>query len=353
MSKYLIPAVCAMALLFGACRREEKPQGNDYRVIEGKTMGTYWRVTYTDSLLRNFQQDIDQLLVDINMDISTYIDSSTVSRFNLATDTIHLDENRNRHFLSNFNMGREAFEESGGSFDLTIMPLVNYWGFGYTSKKPVTAVDSLVIDSLMQFVGMDKVSLHKQPDGVWVLTKTLPGVQLDFGGTGQGYGVDAISELLEGRGISHYLVDIGGEQRSSGQSPRGDDWRVGINVPKEDSGERDIQVAVPLRRQAVSTSGNYRNYYEVKGVKYSHTIQPHTGYPERNTLLSASVFSATCLKADAYATAFMVLGLDKAYELAERLPDIEAYFIFSNPQGDMQVRYTDGLREWMQQTEVK
>lgn len=345
--------VCLTGCIAGACRRESTPQDTDYRVIEGKTMGTYWRVTYSDSLLRNFQQDVDLLLLDINLDISTYIDTAVVSRFNKSADTIQLDTVRNRHFLANFQMAQTAYESSGGSFDPTVMPLVNYWGFGYTPKKPVTAVDSLVIDSLMQYVGMDKLELRQQPSGLWVLSKKIPGVQLDFGGTGQGYGVDAISELLEKRGITNYLVDIGGEQRSKGVSPRGDDWRVGINIPREDAGEREIQVAVPLRKLSVSTSGNYRNFYEVNGVKYSHTIQPHTGFPERNTLLSASVFSPSCLTADAYATTFMVLGLDKAHELADRLPYVEAYFIFSDDKGEMKVRYTDGLREWLLNTELQ
>ena len=344
--KALIPCFVAVfaVVLLGACGRTEKSAATTYMVIEGKTMGTYWRATYADSLGRDFQQDINSLLEAVNQDISTYIKTSTISRFNNATDTIHLDEQKNIHFLNNFRMARQVFNNSGGAFDATIMPLVNYWGFGYTGKKPITAVDSIAIDSLIRLVDMNKVRiLEGSRPGEWVLRKAMPGVQLDFGGTGQGYGVDVIAGFLASKGIRNYLSDIGGEQRTMGRSPRGDDWRIGINVPREGAAENEIQTAIPLVNRAISTSGNYRNFYEVNGVKYSHTINTKTGFPERNTLLSASVFAPDCLTADAYATAFMALGIDKAFQLASELPDVEGYFIFSKSDGSIDVRYTEGL----------
>lgn len=337
--------ISVLAIGMAACQGEKKPgAAKAYTVEEGKTMGTYWRVTYDDSLGRAFQQPIEVLLDAVNLDISTYIENSTVSRFNRAADTIVLDEKNNEHFFRNFRMAQEAFQSSQGAFDITIMPLVNYWGFGYTGKKEVTAVDSTAIDSLIHLVGMKNVTLTAESGGKWVLRKSRPEVQLDFGGTGQGYGVDVISELLDKAGLTNYLVDVGGEQRSKGVSPRGDDWRIGINVPREGAAEDEIQTAIPLHNWSVSTSGNYRNFYEVNGVKYSHTINTKTGFPERNTLLSASVFATQCLHADAYATTFMALGVDKAFDLATQLPGIEAYFIYSRPDGQMAVRYTDGLK---------
>lgn len=317
-----------------------------YLTIEGPTMGTAYRVTYADSVSRNLQPAIEELLAQINGEVSTYIDSSTISRFNQSDWGIDLgyavetaeQPSRNAHFLSNFQAAQDVFNASGGAFDPTVMPLVNYWGFGYTEKRAVTGGDSLAVDSLTQLVGFDLLRLEND-----TLFKTKPGVQLDFSAIAKGYAVDALGELLEGNGINHYLVDIGGEIRARGVNPKGLPWRIGINIPEENVALNAIQTAVPVRDQSIATSGNYRNFYEVDGVKYSHTISPFTGFPERNTLLSASVFSRECMVADAYATAFMVLGVEAAWELANRLPGIEAYFIYSLEDGLMSVRYTDGL----------
>ncbi len=319
--------------------------------LEGKTMGTYYRVTYLDAGERDFQEDIDQLLIEINQEVSTYIDTATISLINQSAERFswpeNVDEARLAHFMRNFEVARMVFEKTDGNFDPTVMPLVNYWGFGYTEKKPVTDVDRKVIDSLMQYVGFAKVALDQQ-EGHFQLQKTAPDVQLDFSACAKGYAVDAVGELLEKQGVANYLVDIGGEARAKGQSPRGDDWKIGINVPKEGAAVDDIQVAVPLLNQAVATSGNYRNFYEVDGVKYSHTINPKTGFPERSRLLSVSVFAPSCAVADAYATAFMVMGYDQAKMLAAQLPEIEAYFIVSQEDGTLQTDYTSGLDKLFQ-----
>jgi FAD:protein FMN transferase len=340
-----------LCLIAYACVSSPTAEEQDYLTLQGETMGTYYQVTYLDSLDRNFQREVDSLLAAINMEVSTYIDTSTISFFNRAEEKFDLGFGQSaenaaatgkRHFWVNLLAAREVFEKSGGAFDPTVMPLVNYWGFGYSEKKQVTSVDSAAIDSLMQFVGFNKVKMDES--GQAILVKEKPGVQLDFSGCAKGYGVDAVGRWLEQKGIGNYLVDIGGEARAKGLSPRGDAWNIGINVPREDAGFAEIQTAMPLRDQSVATSGNYRNFYEVNGVKYSHTINPWTGYPERNKLLSASVLAKDCMIADAYATAFMVLGPEKALELASRLPGIEAYFIFSKEDGAMEISYTDGLK---------
>ena len=312
-----------------------------YQVLEGETMGTYYRFTYYDEQKRDFQAELDQLLKEVNQEVSTYIKSSTISRFNQAETelVLGLDET---HFITNLEVAKSVYGKTNGAFDPTIMPLVNYWGFGYSEKKRVSTVDSLVVDSLMNFVGLDKVNYERTPQVK--LQKVRPGVQLDFSGCAKGYGVDAIGFFLEAKGIHNYLVDIGGEIRARGENPKGNIWNIGINVPREGAAFDEIQTAAPVKNRSVATSGNYRNYYEVEGTKYSHTISPYHGFPERNTLLSASVFAENCVMADAYATAFMVLGIEKAFPLAQQLPDIEAYFITGNPDGTMSVSYTDGLK---------
>jgi thiamine biosynthesis lipoprotein len=340
-------------LLVGSCRKEPKVEALPYVVVEGKTMGTYYRVTYADSLNRDFGPEIDQLLKEINLEISTYIDSSTISRFNQAEQSIDLgiryDSSApvtvNRHFWACYWKGLEMYQKSAGAFDPTIMPLVNYWGFGYTDKHAVTRVDSATVDSLRSLVGMDKVRLEKGQQSL--LQKSLPGVQLDFSSLGQGYGVDAIAEFLEGWNVPHYLVDIGGEQRGKGNNPRGISWRIGISVPRPEAPKEEIMATFPLENLSVNTSGNYRNYYDVEGAKYGHTINPKTGYPERNALLSATIFAKECLHADALATTCMVLGPEKGMALVEQLPEVEAFFIVGTTDGKMETRYTPGLKKYL------
>ncbi len=349
-----------LLLLASSCSSDEEPT---YLVVEGKTMGTYYRVTYLDSLKRDFKKPIDSLLIAINHEISTYEPNSTISQLNKAESEFELGlffkdyanclsdprtcpKVRNRHFHANFLLAKVAHERTRHAFDPTVMSLVNYWGFGYTPKRPVAQVDSLKIDSLMQYVGFDKMKLTDK-NGYAIISKSDPAVQLDFGGTGQGYGIDAVSEFLELNGIANYLVDIGGEERARGKNPHGNWWTIGINTPSPDAGVNEFTQVVELRDMSVSTSGNYRNFYEVSGGKYSHFISPMTGFPEKKTLLSASVFGVNCTYPDALATGFMVLGIEEAFTLASQLEDIEALFIYSDENGEMKVKYTPGVEDFL------
>lgn len=345
-------------VLFTACSEKEPA----YLMAEGKTMGTYYKVTYFDSLQRDFSQPIDSLLKVVNDEISTYIPTSTVSKFNQADSILELGmffadyadclaetklcgKVKNLHFYANYVAARVANQRTDQAFDPTIMPLVNYWGFGYTPHKAVEKVDSMAVDSLLQYVGFEKIEIIDK-NGYAVIKKTNPGVQLDFGGTGQGYGIDVVAELLELYGIDNYLVDIGGECRARGKNASGDWWTIGINTPKSEAEITDFTRIVKLENLSVSTSGNYRNFHELNGGKYSHFISPATGFPEKSTLLSVSVFGKDCLTPDALATGFMVMGLDKAYALASQLTDIEALFIYSDEQGNLQVKYTPGVEKF-------
>ncbi len=357
MTKFIFhrAALCltlASLLWLVACQQTPDKASTSYTVVEGKTMGTYYKVTYADSLSRDFGRDIDDLLKAINLEISTYIDSSTISRFNQSTEQLDLEislkegsvSGKNLHFWACYWKGREAYQRSGGAFDPSVMPLVNYWGFGYTGHQPVTRVDSIKVDSLLQYIGMDKITLDKTAGAV--LKKKIPGVQLDFSGLGQGYGVDAIAIWLESRGITDYLVDIGGEQRARGRSPKGSPWRIGISIPREGAAKEEIITAFTLENRSVNTSGNYRNYYDVAGVKYGHTINPKTGYPEINKLLSATIFAGDCLTADALATTCMVMGYEKAKAYIKQQPGVDAFFIFGQDDGSMGTYYTEGLQSY-------
>jgi len=318
-------------------------------------MGTTYNITYADAQGRDFKPSVDSLLQVLNNEVSTYIPTSTISQFNQAKGSFNLgvdsatmvtksDESaiyqRRQYFTDNYFLARTVYDKTDGYFDPTVMPLVNYWGFGYTPKKPVSGVDSLAIDSLNAFVGMNKVQFEGEE-----LVKMVSGVQLDFSAVAKGYGVDLVGLLLEERGVTEYMVEIGGEVRARGKNPRGEWWSIGVNTPMEYTSKNNLQAALLLQNKSVATSGNYRNFYEVDGVKYSHTINPKTGFPERNTLLSASVMADDCATADAYATACMVMGTERAFELIDSMDELEAYFIFSTDDGSMEVRFTEGMQE--------
>jgi len=340
MHPFFLFAIGIGLLLFSSCRPEADGR-SEYRQLEGETMGTTYHLTFKEEGREIRPAALDSLLESLNAEVSTYIPNSTISRFNRDLDSLNLSTHP--HFAANYKAARRVWETSGGAFDPTVMPLVNYWGFGYSGKKPVTTVDSQKVDSLIRLVGLDQISLKGQK----TVVKAQAGVQLDFSGIAKGYGVDALAEYLEERGVRHYMVEIGGEVRARGRNQAGKTWTIGINLPREGAGTRELQAVVSLQDKALATSGNYRNYYEREGQKYSHTINPKTGFPERNQLLSASVFAPDCMTADAYATAFMVLGPERALELARQQPELETYLIIGTPEGGMKVEYSPAVADWI------
>ncbi len=335
LAKGLIFLISLVLVLY-SCKQVDSDVGTvetTYVKLRGETMGTYYAVTYGDSLQRNMQSSIDSLLVALNLEVSTYIDSSVISRFNQSVDGMTFSE-KDSHFIQNLIKSREVYILSGGAFDPTVMPLVNYWGFGYSGKEKVNRVDSMEVSRLRSLVGLSAL-VGLDTLGPGRLSKPNKDIQLDFSAIAKGYGVDLVGNYLISQGVDDFLVDIGGESLASGKSPRGANWRIGINVPLEEAALSALYSSVELTDKAMATSGNYRNLYEVNGVKYSHTINPKTGYPERKRLLSASIIASDCMTADALATTCMVLGVEKAKELIGSLSGVDAYLIFSAEDGTM------------------
>lgn len=313
--------------------------------IQGKTMGTTYQITCISDQTNGLKAEIDSLLVAINQEVSTYIDTSTISLFNRSAEDFFCDSSQ-VHFIQCLEASDWLYDLSSGAFDPTVMPIVNYWGFGYTPKKPVTNVDTIQVDSLLNFVGMKKIKWTPVAKGI-KLQKEVPGIQLDFSAIAKGYAVDVVGDFLKSKGIDNILVDIGGEARVWGNNPQDNDWVLGINKPTAESGLKEIFSAVRLRNKAIATSGNYRNHYTVKGVTYSHTINPFTGFPERTNLLSASVVAQDCMTADALATACMVMGVDKAAALFEKQSGLDALLIYTGDNDSLQFWVTDGMEKWL------
>lgn len=292
-------------------------------LIEGKTMGTSYHVIYFDDADRNFKTQVDSLLRLVNKSISTWDSTSEISRFNRAQRTIKFDL---PYFLPPLQVSQKIVSISRGAYDPTVMPLVNAWGFG---PKKIEKPDTLEVERVRAFVGFEKISFNQ--DSLW---KNDPRVQLDFSGIGQGYGADVITDFLKSKGVKNALVEIGGEGMALGRNIQTDKpWALGLVNPAQP--ETYIGY-INLENKGFSTSGNYFNYRVVDGRRYSHTIDPTTGYPTNKAILSASVFSDDCATADAWATAIMSMGHEKAIELLKSQPTIGVCLIFSTESGGVE-----------------
>jgi len=321
-----------LCLFLAACTNESQ---KSLQKLEGATMGTTYHIVYAGDLVSDLQAGVDSVLTAVNASLSTYIPTSTISVINQSQSGALLDEPMRVNFLKS----AEVWLKSKGAFDPTVGPLVNAWGFGF--QKMVGEVDSALIDSLKQFVGWEKLRISGDS-----LLKA-PGVIVDFSAIAKGYGVDRVALYLESKGIQNYIVEIGGELRAAGEKAKGFDWIAGIEKPIEDQSgtQRAVQLSLPLKDRSMATSGNYRNFYEVDGKKYAHTIHPKTGYPAFSNLLSASVVANDCMTADAFATACMVMGFEAAKELIEREEALEAVLIYSDNQGKLQQYISPGLQK--------
>jgi len=325
--KYLVFVVLGICLLTSACKREGKIVN-----FGGEAQGTYYAVTYVDADGRNFQDSIDVILKKFDTSCSIYKPNSIISRFNNNDPTAIADQN----FTIVFNKAMEVSEKSEGAFDITVGQLVRAWGFSIKGK---IKMDDRKVDSLKQYVGYKKIKLV---DGKVI--KQNPNIQLDFNAIAQGFSSDVLARFLETKGIKNYLIDVGGEVLGRGKKPDGSIWSVGIERPASDSLQKQqLEAIVTLDNRALSTSGNYRKYFIKDGIKYSHTIDPFTGYPVHHTLLAVSVLAENSITADAYGTAFLVMGMDKAFDFIKRNPGIEAYFIYSDEKGTLKTQCSPGF----------
>lgn len=302
-----------------------------FRTDEGLVFGTIYKITYQAH--ESIKSEIEAALSEVDYSLSPFNKQSIITKVN-QNEPVTLDS----HFTQVYQLAQQIAQQTGGAYDITVAPLVNAWGFGF---KHSVGVDSTTIDSLKQFIGYNKVKLI---DGA--IVKEDARTLLDCSSIAKGYGVDQVARLLDSKGIQNYLVDIGGEVVVKGKNPKMNRWRIGINKPVDDSLSinQDLQTILEVTDIGMATSGNYRNFYYKEGKKYAHTIDPLSGYPVEHTLLSATVIAQDCTTADAYATAFMVMGLDKAMEFCKKHPELEAYFICSNADQGYEIFMTTGMK---------
>ncbi len=318
-----------LLVLLGCCLFACTPEVK-YQYAEGRIYGTYYHISYESA--SDLNDGLRQEMERVNASLSMFNPRSVISRVN-SNECDSVDS----LFCRMFGLAKKVNEVSCGLYDITVAPLVNAWGFGF---KKESFPDSARIDSLRLLVGMEKVALKEGR-----LEKQLPGIQLDASSIAKGLGVDLAAEFLESEGVTNYMVEIGGEVRVKGESNKKRAWRIGVDRPEDDvtAQSRELQMILELKEGALATSGNYRNFYVRDGKKYAHTISPLTGYPIQTEVLGASVYAPSCMEADAYATAFMVMGFQKAREVIVADSHLEGCLIYEE-EGVLKTWVSDGLK---------
>ena len=322
---YIIVLCC----LFANCNRIEKQQ------FFGTTQGSYYSITYYDEQNRDFHHEFDSIFKEIESTLSLWDENSIIRKVNRNDTSVVL----NKIFVDNFNYAMRAAELSDGFFDPTVGPLVQAWGFHFKEGMEMTPE---LVDSLKQLVDYRKIKIENGK-----VVKENPNMTLDFNAVAQGYTTDVIGGFLLSKNVNNFLVDVGGEILVRGRKPNGDLWKVGIEKPADNKeSERIVQEIVELENRSIVTSGNYRKYVERGGKRYSHSLNPKTGYPSENSLLSATIIADNTAWADCLASICMVVGLEKAIEIFEPSIGVEAYFIYLDEKGEVKT-YKCGGYEWV------
>lgn len=329
MKQFVLWVIPAMMIL--SCQKKQ-----EYYLSQGEIFHTSYHIKY--EYKEPLGKQIQEVLDSFDLSLNPFNEESVISKIN-NNQPVEVDD----FFVTVFNKAQEVSEISGGAFDITCAPLVNLWGFGFDKTDNVTPE---IIDSVKSFVGYRKVHLAGRK-----IVKDDPRIILNASAIAKGYSCDVVAGLLESYGIKNYMVEIGGEVCTKGKNPNGVCWKIEITRPDDDrSGlKKDRFVVLGLCDRSLATSGNYRNFYIRNGKKYAHTIDPFSGYPAENGMLSATVIAPDCMTADAYATVFMTLGLEKACALGDNIPELAYYFIFSDEEGNPGVKYSSNMEKYIMQ----
>jgi len=310
VKKYLFLVLCT--ILFASCK-----ETNQYYLCQGEIFRTTFHIKYEYN--KTLDTEIDSVLNAFDLSLNPFNEKSIIYKVNH-----NIPVEVNDWFIKVFNQAQEVFAQSSGAFDISCAPLVNLWGFGFDNSQTPTQE---AIDSVKQFVGYEKIRLVGR-----TIEKDDPRVMLNASAIAKGYACDVIAEMFDFYGLKNYMIEIGGEVVAKGVNPNNVCWKIEITKPEDDNTGHPLgrQEVLNLCNKGLATSGNYRNYYIKEGKKYSHTINPRTGYPVENNVLSVSVIMSECILADAYATAFIVLGVEAADSLAQTIEGLSYYLIYDD-----------------------
>ncbi|WP_296620147.1 FAD:protein FMN transferase [Marivirga sp.] len=327
----ILIAVVAMFWFYRDSQKSETEK-LPYIFISGEAQGTTYNITYSDVENRNLKLEVDSILHQFDLSLSTYVKSSEIVRFN-KSDHFQFESS---YFYPVLEKSKEIYKASDGAFDPTVYPLIEAWGFG---PEKTDFPDSSRIEEIKEYVGFEYIDFNKQR-----VVKEKEKVSLDFNAIAQGYSIDVVFDFLKSRGVENMMVELGGELRVKGKNENEDLWAIGVDDPKTEEGQQAKRVAIiKLDNEAISTSGNYRKFFVHEGKKYGHSINPKTGYPIQRDIISSTVVAPTCMEADAWSTAFMVTGLEKAKEILTTQNHLKAFFIYEDENGDLQQYNTENL----------
>jgi len=357
---FFIQCIVCVVLL-SACSNDaalEYKKSDLRKVIKGRAQGTTYSITYfsEDTIVKNH---IDSILNEIDFSMSTWNKESIISKFNAGHDSVLLDE----HFISNLNLSSTYHRVTEGSFNPLVKPLLDYYGLGSANEKTLSIdtgkvqefLKSLQLDSIKLLRGsriyrIDELMLSSDPSESVRLLQTGVHREFDFNAIAQGYSVDIIADYFINSGVNSFLIELGGEMYAKGTHPSGESWLIGIDKPSSEVEERSIQAKLRVLDKAIATSGNYRKFTKIDGINIHHTINPSTGFPAKNSLLSVTVVSNDCATADAFATAFMVMGLEKSVDflLSENGESLDAFLIYKGNDKNYEFYTTKGLEEMLE-----
>lgn len=335
----------SIAFLFFSCGNTAKEKNSEKIVMEltGHAQGTTFMIKYISADSADVSKEVQRIFDEMDRQLSTYVENSVINEFNKTESTYRGLGFNDNSFANVFRQSKIIHDITEGAFNPAVMPLVKYWGFSAEALVP-DKIDSMKVDSLLQYISFDSCRLVPSRKPAVECSKFT---RLDFNGIAQGYTVDLICEMLEKKNIDNYMVEIGGEVRAKGKNAEGKNWQIGIDKPVENNNDHQLQAIISLENRALATSGNYRKFYVKDGTKYSHTIDPKTGFPVQHNLLSASVLAPDCASADAFATAFMVMGVEKTKEFLAAHPELklDAYLIYSDEKGNFKTWASEGIRK--------
>jgi thiamine biosynthesis lipoprotein len=333
MRKKILVLGVVFGLFYSCSQNNADAHRNENR---GAALGTSYNVISITANEIDFQKDIDSVFIAINHSLSTYIPESDISRINQGDSLVVVD----KMFEDVFELSKSIHADTEGYFDPTVGTLVNAWGFG--PEQQIT-LDSLKVDSLLNYVGLDKVSINSEKQVV----KTNKNIYLDFNAIAKGYAIDRIAAMLNAKGVKNYLIEVGGELVAKGRNIISNkSWVVGIDDPQMQT-DRATKILIHLNDRALASSGNYRKFRidESTGKKYVHTVNPKTGFTQISNTLAVTILADDCATADAYATAFMAMNLDEAFKLINENKNLEAYIIYLDENGDAQEYLTKGFKD--------
>ncbi|WP_430409875.1 FAD:protein FMN transferase [Kordia sp.] len=336
MKAITLPLYTCIAFLVLSCG---KPQDISMQTNTGFALGTTYTIQYETSKEDiNYQNEIENVFHEVNQSISAYLPTSDISRINRGEKNVTIDN----YFKTVYNFSREVYEKTDGFFDPSVGALVNAWGFG--PEKPINNLTPQQLDSIMTFTGFDKVRVTNEGKVI----KEHSSITFDFNALGKGYAIDLIGKMFDDNGVKNYIIEVGGEILTKGKNPQKvKKWTVAIDSPIQDSDERQYIELIALENKAMATSGNYRKFRidPETGDYYVHILNAKTGYPMKNNVLSVSVVAESCMIADAYATAFMVMPYDKTKKLLSELKDVDAYVVSRDQYGNIQKYVTKGFQD--------